>query len=668
MNKMMLAAAAACVAGGISAATNEVGTLETVTVYASRIDDTRDALPASAQIYGADAIAESGARDLPDFLRKKAGLDVRAISGIPVQSAIQMRGFGENGFGRVKVVLDGEELNNVDMVAPNLMRVPLGSAERIEVIHGPSPVLHGDGAVAGVVNATTDTRDYAQRTRVTATAGSQETFGANVSTRGGDEGNGVQYGGAYDYLTSDGYRDRSGYDIHTADASVRKNYDNGSTAAVKAAYQSSSYELPGSLPAGEWRHDRKSAANQNDRCRTWAYSLGFDSKLLVADDQWLLIDAGFGSQFRHAHYESFYGKYDYEYDYRSFWLSPRYVNEQDVFGLADKFTFGGDFRFDRYEKEVKTGSDFGMGGKTGSRFDRDRFAAFVRDELFISDDLSLIAGARAERIGNSWKDDPAVSDPDTFDLMGDFELGLVYRPTDKFRTYARGTRFHRSAFCDEMNYTQDGKMLDPETGFSLDIGFEWEFAEEFTLDANAYGSAMDDEIFYNPYATPSPFGGWNGYNANSPDETRRLGLDCGISWLRDGVAEAAVRYSAVKAEFGGGRYDGEDIPLVPNHRVRAEAGVWIVDDLEIKGGFSHVGPQYLAGDFDNANGTLGSYSLFDVGAYYAPSWAEGWKASVVIDNLLDRKYCDFAGWSDYTGAYYYPACGRSVLFSLSCEW
>ncbi len=668
MKRMMLAAAAACVAGGVTAATNQVGTLDTVIVYASRIDDTKGSLPAAAQIYDADAIAASGAKDLPDFLRKKAGLDVRALSGNPMQSAIAMRGFGENAFGRVKVVLDGEELNNVDMVAPSLMRVPLGNAERIEVVHGPSPVLHGDGAVAGVVNATTDTRDYDEKTRVSAKIGSQDTYGANASTRGGDEEKGVQYGAAYDFLKSGGYRDRSAYDLHTANASVRQNYDDDSTAAVKAGYQGSEYELPGSL--GEsWRSGRKSAANPNDRCRTWAYGLGFDSKILVGEDQWLLLDAGFGSQFRHAHYESFYGKYDYEFDYRAFWLSPRYVNENEVFGLADKFTVGGDFRFDRYEKEVRTGATASApGGVAKSRFNRDRAAAFVHDELFLNDDLSVIAGARAERIGNRWKDDPGVTDPDTTDWMGDFELGVVYRLSEDFRTYARGTRFHRSAFCDEMDYTQDGRMLNPETGVSLDVGFEWAFADEFALDANFYGSLMDDEIFYNPYATPSPYGGWNGYNANSPDETRRLGFDLGVSWQRDRVAEASVRYSAVQAEFDGGRYDGEDIPLVPKHRVRAEAGVWIGSALELKGGFSHVGPQCLAGDFDNAHGKLGSYSLFDIGAHYAPSWAEGWKASFVVDNLLDRKYCDFAGWSDYTGGYYYPASGRSFLFSLSCEF
>ena len=39
-----------------------------------------------------------------------------------------------------------------------------------------------------------------------------------------------------------------------------------------------------------------------------------------------------------------------------------------------------------------------------------------------------------------------------------------------------------------------------------------------------------------------------------------------------------------------------------------------------------------------------------------------------MDNIFDRNYCDFAGWSDYSGAYYYPACGRSFMFTLSYEF
>ena len=54
--------------------------------------------------------------------------------------------------------------------------------------------------------------------------------------------------------------------------------------------------------------------------------------------------------------------------------------------------------------------------------------------------------------------------------------------------------------------------------------------------------------------------------------------------------------------------------------------------------------------------------------YYTPSWAKGWRASFVMDNLLDRRYCDFAGWSDAMGAYYYPSAGRTFMFTISYDF
>ena len=656
--KRLLIAAALAGMGGVAYAEPTKGTNESevvdapaVTVYASRIDDTKESMPGAVSIFTAEDIESSGARDLPELLKKKAGIDIHAMNGNPLLTSIAMRGFGDNAFGRTKVVLDGEELNNVDMNAPNLTRIPLGSVERVEVIHGPSPVLYGDGAIAGVVNVTTDAQDYEKRTKITGRAGSQSTFGGNVQTKGGFEEEGVLYNASYDYLQSDGYRKRSAYDMHTANAGVRKNFENGSTVGFKANYQNAFYELPGSLTYDQWKHARKSANNHDDWARTWSYGIGLDSKMKLAEDQWLHIDGGFSHQYRHARY--FSSDSDLEYDAYCYHLSPRYVNEMDVFGFGNKFTVGMDFRFDRYGED----HPFSFGSPVKRHFDRARYAAFAHDEFHITEELSVVAGARLERIGNRWARYAGLSESRSHDWMGDYELGLVFRPVEGLKTYVKGTRFHRSAFCDELSYTQDGEFLEPETGESLDIGAEWEFLDEFRLDVNGYGMVMEDEIFFDPVLLPY------GYNCNSPAKTRRVGLDTGLSWRRDKVAEAALRYGVVHADFGSGTYHGCDVPYVPNHRIRAEAGFWIFGDLEIKGGYTFVSSQYLSGDFANTSDRLPAYSLFDVGAYYSPSWAKGWRASFVMDNLFDRNYCDYAG-----VGYYYPACGRSFMFTLSYEF
>ena len=646
----------------VAAATNTVVELAPVIVYASRIDDAKAEMPAMVQVFDAKAIADSGARDLPELLKKQAGVDVYQLNANPMQSEISMRGFGENSFGRVKIILDGEVLNNVDMSAPNLMRMPLANVERIEIIRGPSPVLHGDGAVAGVVNIISDSREYAEKTRLSAKAGSQDTFGASVSTKGGVSEDGLLYSAAYDYLTSDGYRSRSAYDMHSANGSLRQNFENGSTVAIRSNYQDAHYELPGALSYAQLKANRKQASNYHDWARVWNYGLSLDSKMNIADDQWLYVDAGFDQQRRMANW----GTYGYQnrYDIFGFFLSPRYVNEMDIGEFDNRFTTGVDLRYDR--DNITDNSGF---NNHKYHFGRMRYAAFVHNEFHLTETLSFIAGARLERICNRWTNYLGLSDTASNDWEGDFELALVYRPFDGLKTWVKGTRFHRSPFCDEMNYTKSGELLKPERGTSVDIGMEYAVTKELLFDIDGYAMSLDDEIFYNPYSTWTPFG-WNGYNCNSPSRTRRVGLDVGLGWRREKTAEAGIRYGIVHADFADGQYHGKDIPRVPNHRVRAEAGVWLCDSLEIKGGCRYVGSQRLVGDFDNSHGKLGDYVLFDIGAYFeAPwAWAEGWKASFIMDNVFDRDYCDFAGWSSYSGAYYYPACGRSFLFTVSYEF
>ena len=642
---VLVFAAAALAAGGLAEP-------QTVTVYASRIGDAKADIPATVQVFDSAQIAGSGVRDLPELLKKKAGMDVHAMNGNPLLTSVAMRGFGENAFGRIKVVLDGEPLDNVDMNVPNLTRIPMGNVERIEVIHGPSPVLYGDGAVAGVVNVMTDPRDYEEATRITGKAGSQYTFGGNVQTKGGDGKEGVRYKASYDYLQSEGYRDNSAYAMHTANAGVRKNFENGSTAGLKANYQNAYYELPGSLTHDGWKNSRKSASTPDDWARIWSYGMSLDSKMSIAEDQWLYVDGGFSHQYRHAVYKSAAGVSDYGYDNYGIRFSPRYVNECDIGDFGNKFTAGFDFRYDRFEED-----HFSYGAPVERHFFRHRYAAFVHEEFFITDDLSLIAGARLERVANRWRKYAGLGQSRNHDWMQDYELGLVFRPAECLKTYVKGTQFHRSPFCDELSYTRDGNFLEPETGVSLDIGFELEFLEEFVLDANGYGSVMEDEIFFDPALLPF------GYNCNSPAKTRRMGFDTGLSWVREKVAEASLRYNAVRADFADGEYHGNDVPFVPDHRIRAEAGFWIVQELELKGGYTYTGPQRVSGDYGNTYESLPAYSLFDVGVHYEPSWAEGWKVSFVMDNIFDRNYCDYAG-----KGYYYPACGRSFMFAASCEF
>ena len=98
MKKSIVSAALAGMVGSLcaepSGTTNEVAVLPPVTVYASRVDDFKDAMPSSVSVFTARDIESSGARDLPELLKKKAGIDVHAMNGNPILTSVAMRGFG----------------------------------------------------------------------------------------------------------------------------------------------------------------------------------------------------------------------------------------------------------------------------------------------------------------------------------------------------------------------------------------------------------------------------------------------------------------------------------------------------------------------------------------------------------------------------------------------
>ena len=88
----------------------------------------------------------SAARNLPDLLRRVAGVDVRWNPMVPV---ISMRGFGQLPFSsRVLFLVDGVPQNSANKGGPRPHPVPqlfdLQNVKRIEVIRGPGAALYGE--------------------------------------------------------------------------------------------------------------------------------------------------------------------------------------------------------------------------------------------------------------------------------------------------------------------------------------------------------------------------------------------------------------------------------------------------------------------------------------------------------------------------------------------
>jgi iron complex outermembrane receptor protein len=129
-------------------------------------------------------IRNSGALNIPDLLRMVPGVDVAQLSSNTW--AIAIRGFNERFSNKLLVLLDGRAVYSATIggVFWDVLNLPLGDIERIEVIRGPGGSVWGANAVDGVINI------------ITSKAG--ETHGGLVTAGGGnlDQGFGtLQYGG-----------------------------------------------------------------------------------------------------------------------------------------------------------------------------------------------------------------------------------------------------------------------------------------------------------------------------------------------------------------------------------------------------------------------------------------------------------------------------------------
>ncbi len=289
---------------------------------------------------------------------------------------------------------------------------------------------------------------------------------------------------------------------------------------------------------------------------------------------------------------------------------------------------------------------------------------YAQDTFHLTDEVALELGGRYER---SWNKCTMASAPDrTYDLAA-WDASLLVTPVEGLKTYFKFSRFYRMPFIDEVAYYSRDDLLSPERGWRVDAGFDWTFLEEFNVAANVYVSRTKNEIFYNALFPYASYGyTYYGDNVNSPSPVQREGFDLRASWERDKVAGVAIAYSYVNAEFDGGQFDGNDVPMTARSVVSASGRVWLWDDCFVFGGYRFRTDCYSTSDFENSAEKLPSAGIFNAGVQYSPSygWLDGLTFTFAVDNLLDKDYCDYSTY----GQYYWPAAGRSCTFTVRYEF
>lgn len=658
MYSIILATAIAVSNSVSSVSSDSAISVAPIIVEASRLEQTQLATGAHVDTIDAGQITAAGAVNSVDVLEKRANIFIRKMNSNPTQAQISMRGYGANGFSRVKILVDGEELNNPDMSSQNLMRVPVRSIRKVEILHGPQTVMHGGDASAGVINITSDSNITANETELEIHGGNLGQIGAYAGTSGRIDSENLEniiYFANLAYDRSDGWRKNSWFDLWSLKAGIKQIFDNEANWSFKSFYSNSRYGLPGGLftggTYGNWRSRERTADDVESQAENNVYGINISGKGVIDDEN--SVTAMFA--FRNRQSES----YDYlTYDIYNFNYQLQYTNKADLFDYENQFDIGTDFKHDIIYADA-----YNEKTQSGGKNDFVRFAGavFVRDEFWPCDEISIFGGVRGEWYHS--RDEYAMRNLSGGESVTKRavagEVGVNWRPSENLKVFTRWSHFYHTPLADELfsAYGTPNMDLQPERGNNYELGVDWTFRKEFNCKITGFHSELDDEILYMNYA-----------NRNAPNHTARSGLEASCEWSRAKFGSFGVMYSYVYARFTEGAYKNNDLPMVPRQQLRIFCEYRVTDEIALNGGFRLVGRQRYGGDFGNEGGALPEYGLFDAGISVTPHWRplKGFTFAFTIDNLFDKRYCDYG---EYFGSHYvYPASGRSFVFTVSYKF
>jgi len=651
------------------AQTDTEAVLPTVEVSAPRLAREIYATPAAVSTIEQDAIAQGQQRvRLDESLNRVPGVFLQNRDNFAQGQRISIRGFGARapfGVRGITVMVDGIPYTLPDGQA-QLDAIDLDSAERIEVIRGPSSVLYGNAA-GGVIDITTaDGRDN-PGTRLRMGAGS-DGYQKMALQNGGVQGDWSHHI-SLTALNVDGYREQSSTEKYLLNAKLRRELgsDRALTAIINLLDNPRS-EDPGALNAREVAEGRDQAAPNSlalDAGQTVDQQLiGLQYEDLSAGEGELYLK-GFIAQRDFEQQLPFVGssRLGYQRDYMG--ASAEYHHEVTLGNLPLNYIVGVDAA---RQKDDRFRNDVNPQGAVGEPLADETQTAtstgvFVQGDLALSELLTLSLGTRFDRVDLDVDDDFAAdgdqSGQRTFNEWSG-SAGLSYRYRPQHQAYINtGTAFETPTFSEFANPAGGGfnPSVEPQKAWNREVGLRG-YIEPLALDYDValFSVRVRDEL------VPYDEGGRTFYQ--NAGDTNRDGVELALGWQladqwRLDSALTLARYEFDEFATPSERFDGNRIPGLPE-QTWVNQLTW--ENLDER--FATLETEYV-GDLvaDNANETsVDSYWLVNlrVGDGWQLSQQTRLSAYVGLRNLLDEEHYSNVRLNGTFGRFYEPAPGRSV--------
>ncbi len=639
--------------------------MEEIVVTPLRTEVPLREVPASVTVIGPEELERSVGGQTADLLRGLPGVMVRDPYGGGRNISVDLRGFGEFAAVNTLLLIDGRRTNFPDLSGADWSQVPLERVERIEVIRGSGSVLYGDSAAGGVINIITRAGGGEPRWRASAGGGSFGERRIALDAEGGWKA--ADYSLGLSNRALDGWRDNT--DLWALDGGGRLGlqFFGDLDLEWRGNYHRSRYGLPGALRESDLAlHGRRYSRYPDDRMKVedWYQDLRARAE---AGPAAFSLDISYRR--RHLASDLASSRYFDHRDLEVLGLNPSAELDLDLAGLRHGLTGG----LDLYAARSRQAADsfyglefYHQGTVRRTDIDRDTLGLFAQDRINWNELLILTVGWRKEwaeydftsrPFSGPWENDPfwdpAEVDDDIRVSREAASAALTLLASEEFSVFAGYNRGFRFPCTDEYysiwSVPPVNSDLQPQTWGTWELGCDLRPLPGVIWTVAVFQMDLKNELYYDPLT----------YSNSNYDRTRRRGLETGLEWRLLPGLSAGIDYTLLSAEFRGGEYDGNRVPMVPSDTARLEIICRPLDDLELAVVGYYVGKQRFLNDQANSFPKLADYLTVDLKLFYR--W-EDVRLSAGVENLFDQEYSELGAIASFPEERaYYPAPGTSFF-------
>jgi len=546
-----------------------------------------------------------------------SGAAQMSIRGIGVSSWSPWSGSGPTT--GVPILINGMDAGMMINNHPIADIFSMKNIERIEVMHGPQPVLYGGGAMGGIINIMIERKEHdGYNTEISASYGSWNTTEDYVSHQG--KSGSFDYGVSYNFRYTDGDRSQV---INGTEFDSRYMSNNGTVHTGYEINKNWYIALDGYIMDLDI-HDPGAEGELSDKLEYFDILRG--GSILQIANSYNKLEGTLQFYGNWGKHKSFQPAYDDRQKYDSFdqMLGMKLKESMELdFGMT--ITAGSEYRwYGGKSEDVDTGYTY-----TDNKYIHETsFFALVDQSLF--ENIWLLSGGGRYTYNS------------TYGHYGAWQAGTIVHPhktTKLFFQSAQGFKvpdiiqYYNKWQPGDTTINESGTDLDPETYISVEVGIEQSVSDCLLLSLTGYRIYSDNKFTKDVVG----MGITEWYNAG---EFNYNGIESSVKFSPVKPLSLSAGYSFIDNEQNGKR-----LPYVPRHKLLS--GI----SFEKFGLLVRLNGEFVMDIYANEEERkvgMATIPLKKLDDYYvlnskiAYTFLENYRLFVDLNNITNNKYSTYA--------------------------